>query len=212
MTRNSAASVVLSCAPPASTIAVAAAMAGRMSGRSATASWKRRSRSSGDRPAMPIPRVRCPHAFCRSRYFCTTAQSGSTSGTAPPIPDRAVSCRAATSNSPRHNGAITMSANIGRNCRVLGVRSRRSIMVSLPRRVRLTALRELGRASLSYTRTSFWFLIGRSLTRMPVAAKTALVTAGATGGTPGSPRPPRRSPEWMNSTWTRGASAMRIIW
>jgi hypothetical protein len=37
---------------------------------------------------------------------------------------------------------------------------------------------------------SGWFLIGSARTRMPVAAKIALATAGATGGTHGSPSPP----------------------
>ena len=34
-------------------------------------------------------------------------------------------------------------------------------------------------------------LIGSSRTRAPVAANTAFATAGAAGGTPGSPMPPR---------------------
>ncbi len=37
---------------------------------------------------------------------------------------------------------------------------------------------------------SLLFLIGNSRTRIPVAAKMALVTAAAIGGTPGSPSPP----------------------
>ena len=41
-----------------------------------------------------------------------------------------------------------------------------------------------GRARRPYT-----FLIGRSRTRLPVAAKIALQMAGAMGGTPGSPTP-----------------------
>ena len=56
-----------------------------------------------------------------------------------------------------------------------------------------------------------WFLIGRSRTRIPVAAKIALVTAGATGGIPGSPNPPRCASDLMNSTSMRGASAIWII-
>ena len=139
MTRNSAASLVLSCAP-ASTIAVAAAMAGRMFGRSANASWKRRSRSSADRPAMAIPLVRSRQALCWSRYSCTTAQSGAASagrevargisgGAA--VPDCAMSCVAAASNRPRHTGAIGTTTSIAGNRRLFGVTSRFSSMMSL---------------------------------------------------------------------------------
>lgn len=59
--------------------------------------------------------------------------------------------------------------------------------------------------------TSVCFASGSSRTRTPVAAKTALATAAAMGGTAGSPRPPGRSSEAMNSTRTSGASARRII-
>ena len=36
--------------------------------------------------------------------------------------------------------------------------------------------------------------IGRLRMRLPVIVKTALHTAGATGGVPGSPMPPQRAP------------------
>ena len=49
-------------------------------------------------------------------------------------------------------------------------------------------------------------LMGSERTRMPVAAKMALVTAAATGGTAGSPSPPRCASDRMNSTWIAGAS------
>ena len=39
-----------------------------------------------------------------------------------------------------------------------------------------------------------WFFSGSERIRLPVAAKIALQTAGAIGGTPGSPMPPHLSP------------------
>ena len=123
--------------------AVAAAMAGRMFGRSANASWKRRSRSSADRSSRASSRsrsIQAFQAFCRSRYSSTTAQCGSMSvrGEAAPriesggaaIPDRAMSCRAASSRSPRHNGGNTMTADIQPNRLSFGVRSYCSAMTS----------------------------------------------------------------------------------
>ncbi len=47
--------------------------------------------------------------------------------------------------------------------------------------------------------------MGRVRTLTPVAAKIALVTAAATGGTAGSPRPPMCASERMNWTCTSGA-------
>ena len=54
--------------------------------------------------------------------------------------------------------------------------------------------------------------IGSFLIRLPVAAKIALVTAGATVGTPGSPRPPGASPESRMCTSTTGISLILSIW
>ena len=45
------------------------------------------------------------------------------------------------------------------------------------------------KSSNIYERKSSGF-IGSFRTRIPVAAKTALATAGASGGSPGSPTPP----------------------
>ena len=78
-TRNSAASTVFSCAPPAPTIAVAAAIARRRFGRSPHASCVRRQRSSLVRSARASSRLRAVHACRRSKYSCTTVQSGPTS-------------------------------------------------------------------------------------------------------------------------------------
>ena len=47
--------------------------------------------------------------------------------------------------------------------------------------------------------------------RLPVAAKIALQTAGATVGTPGSPSPPGAWPESRMCTSVTGISAIRII-
>ncbi len=58
--------------------------------------------------------------------------------------------------------------------------------------------------------TNFVFLIGNSRIRFPVAAKIALHSAGAMGGTPGSPTPAGAS--LLATTWTWvccGASVMR---
>src|SRR5439155_9662613 len=51
--------------------------------------------------------------------------------------------------------------------------------------------------------------IGSVRIRLPVSTKIALVTAGATGGTPGSPRPPGAWPESTMMVSTVGASPMR---
>jgi hypothetical protein len=54
------------------------------------------------------------------------------------------------------------------------------------------------------------FATGSWRTRWPVAANTAFATAGATGGTPGSPAPPGRASLPTRSTvMPRGASPMR---
>jgi hypothetical protein len=47
--------------------------------------------------------------------------------------------------------------------------------------------------------------------RWPVSAKTAFATAGAIGGTPGSPSPPIGTSEERNSTFTRGALDIWIM-
>jgi len=52
------------------------------------------------------------------------------------------------------------------------------------------------------------FLIGSSRTRMPVAAWIAFTSAGASGGTHGSPSPPSGASDRMNAVVTLGASAM----
>ncbi len=54
--------------------------------------------------------------------------------------------------------------------------------------------------------------IGSRRIRFPAAAKIALHTAGAAGGTPGSPTPPGAS--WLSTieTSTAGISRMRSIW
>ena len=51
---------------------------------------------------------------------------------------------------------------------------------------------------------------GSARSRLPVAAKIALATAGAIGGVPGSPMPPGASVLGRMCTSTRGISFMRI--
>lgn len=53
--------------------------------------------------------------------------------------------------------------------------------------------------------------IGSLRIRLPVSAKTALATAGAIGGVPGSPTPPGGSALGMMWTSTTGISLMRSI-
>ena len=55
-------------------------------------------------------------------------------------------------------------------------------------------------------------LIGSDRIRLPVMAKIALHTAGATGGVPGSPMPPHFGP-LLRQRWVSifGASASRTI-
>ena len=48
--------------------------------------------------------------------------------------------------------------------------------------------------------TNFGFEIGSSRTRFPFAAKMALVSAGAIGGSPGSPTPPGGAS--LSTMWT----------
>ena len=53
--------------------------------------------------------------------------------------------------------------------------------------------------------------MGSARTRCPVSAKIAFASAGATGGTPGSPMPPGACSLGMTSVWiARGASGMRM--
>jgi hypothetical protein len=54
--------------------------------------------------------------------------------------------------------------------------------------------------------------IGSFRKRLPVAAKIALVTAGAMAEVPGSPIPPGGSTLWTMWTSIAGASFMRSIW
>ena len=51
--------------------------------------------------------------------------------------------------------------------------------------------------------------MGRRLIRLPVAAKTAFVTAGAIGGVPGSPTPPGFS--LLGTMWTSTSGISRIL-
>jgi len=55
------------------------------------------------------------------------------------------------------------------------------------------------------------FFTGSTRMRLPVAAKIALHSAGATGGTGGSPTPPQKPPLGTITVSTGGASAMRSI-
>ncbi len=56
-----------------------------------------------------------------------------------------------------------------------------------------------------------WFFKGSERTRLPVAAKIALQTAGAIDAWPGSPTPPQNPPEGASTTSTLGISRSRII-
>jgi len=56
-----------------------------------------------------------------------------------------------------------------------------------------------------------WFFKGSERTRLPVAAKIALHTAGAIDAWPGSPTPPQNPPEGASTTSTLGISRRRII-
>jgi len=61
------------------------------------------------------------------------------------------------------------------------------------------------------TNVSPWFFKGSERTRLPVAAKIALQTAGAIDAWPGSPTPPQNPPEGASTTSTLGISRRRII-
>ncbi len=56
-----------------------------------------------------------------------------------------------------------------------------------------------------------WFFKGSERTRLPVAAKIALQTAGAIDAWPGSPTPPQNPPEGASTTSTCGISRRRIM-
>ena len=64
---------------------------------------------------------------------------------------------------------------------------------------------------VSQTNVSPWFFKGSERTRLPVAAKIALQTAGAIDAWPGSPTPPQNPPEGASTTSTLGISRSRII-
>ncbi len=56
-----------------------------------------------------------------------------------------------------------------------------------------------------------WFFKGSERTRLPVAAKIALHTAGAIDACPGSPTPPQNPPEGASTTSILGISRRRIM-
>ena len=59
-----------------------------------------------------------------------------------------------------------------------------------------------------HARLRSWFFRGRSRMRLPVAAKTALSTAGAATAIVGSPTPPQNPPEATMMVSTRGISSI----
>ena len=66
-------------------------------------------------------------------------------------------------------------------------------------------------ASLNHPLSSSCFCRGKLRMRLPVAAKIALHSAGASGGTDGSPTPPQESPPETITVSTFGAPAIRTI-
>ena len=111
---------------------------------------------------------------------------------------------------------ILLSAARGRGCEGTGVtdglRSPRS-WPSGPSGARITScLRWAGNAPYAFPAS--WSRIGRLRMRLPLAAKIALASAGATGGTPGSPTPPSGlSNAVVFSRWVRisvGEPSMRV--
>jgi hypothetical protein len=81
----------------------------------------------------------------------------------------------------------------------------------LSTRPRSAPPRRGGRARRAQARLSSSVRIGSVRMRLPVSAKIALQRAGATGGTPGSPRPPGAAPESRMCVSTTGISLIRII-
>src|SRR5207302_923631 len=67
------------------------------------------------------------------------------------------------------------------------------------------------KASAPHAISKPWFLSGSERTRLPVAAKRALHTAGAIAAWPGSPTPPQKPPEGASTTSTFGISRSRIM-
>src|SRR5258707_991488 len=67
------------------------------------------------------------------------------------------------------------------------------------------------RALARQASVSPWFFKGSERTRLPVAAKIALHTAGAIDAWPGSPTPPQKPPEGASTTSTLGISRRRIM-
>ena len=65
--------------------------------------------------------------------------------------------------------------------------------------------------SFFYALLKSWFLSGRERMRLPVAEKTALHKAGASGGTGVSPTPPQNPLLATMIVSTRGISARRSI-
>jgi hypothetical protein len=82
-----------------------------------------------------------------------------------------------------------------------------------PRRSRLmTGWRHCARRSVHTGCFNAAASIGSFRTRLPVAAKIALATAGTIADVPGSPIPPGGSELWTIWTSIAGASLMRSIW
>src|SRR5215471_3268062 len=69
----------------------------------------------------------------------------------------------------------------------------------------------LARRSCYALRKSWFFISGSARMRLPVAAKIALHSAGATSAGGGSPTPPQNPPLGMIMLSTFGASARRTI-
>ena len=131
--------------------------------------------------------------FLAHRSLTSAAKTGP--GNSPLI---AAVNRCATQNQPR--GAASSPPKI----------NPRGSESSIRRDARLARPAGRGRPALHLTYTSFVFDKGNSRTRLPVAANTALYSAGAKGGTPGSPTPAGGASLFTicTSTW-RGARFMR---
>ena len=91
---------------------------------------------------------------------------------------------------------------------------RRTAAVSKRVRVMSKHSAEGGRRSAARIQTFFksWFFSGSERMRLPVAAKIALHSAGATTATGGSPTPPQKPPLGTMTVSTLGICASRSIW
>ena len=137
------------------------------------------------------------------------AEAGNVAGSPPPFAARGLIGTSAFGSS--HQGYISCHVT-GSGGRAAGSQKLRILTVGERRWIAAPAARATP-PIMGFARAQprSLFFTGSTRMRLPVAAKIALHSAGATGGTGGSPTPPQKPPLGTITVSTGGASAMRNI-